>query len=78
MFENMGKFIILVGFVLVIVGLIFLFFERFQLPQNPLDFHIKGKNFEFYFPLGTSLLISLILTILLNLAIWIFLWLTRK
>ncbi len=78
MFESMGKFIILFGFVLIIVGLMLLFFERLQLPQNPLDFHIKGKNFEFYFPLGTSLLISVILTILLNLAVWIFLWLTRK
>jgi len=78
MFEGIGKFIILTGFILILVGVAFLLFEKFQLPQNPLDFHFKGKNFEFYFPLGTSLLLSIILTILLNLAIWIFLWLTRK
>ncbi|MFZ8834063.1 MAG: DUF2905 domain-containing protein [Candidatus Caldipriscus sp.] len=78
MFEGIGKFIILMGFILILVGVAFLLFEKFQLPQNPLDFHFKGKNFEFYFPLGTSLLLSIILTVLLNLAIWIFLWLTRK
>jgi ribose/xylose/arabinose/galactoside ABC-type transport system permease subunit len=78
MFEGIGKFIILMGFILILVGVAFLLFEKFQIPQNPLDFHFKGKNFEFYFPLGTSLLLSIILTVLLNLAIWIFLWLTRK
>jgi len=78
MFEGIGKFVILMGFILILVGVAFLLFEKFQLPQNPLDFHFKGKNFEFYFPLGTSLLLSIILTVLLNLAIWIFLWLTRK
>jgi hypothetical protein len=38
----------------------------------PFDIYIKKDNFQLFFPIGTSLLISLILTILLNILIIIF------
>jgi len=34
--------------------------------RNPLDFKIEKENFKFYFPLGTSIIVSIFLTIILN------------
>ncbi len=78
MFEEMGRFIVLMGVILVFIGLIFMAFEKFSIPQNPLDFHFKWKGIDVYFPLGTSILISIGLTLLLNLVIWLFIWLTKR
>lgn len=48
------------GVVLVIVGAIITF-----LPRLPGDFVFRGKNTTFYFPLGTSILVSVILSLIL-------------
>jgi len=61
-----GKILIEIGVVLVAVGVILTLFEKFNF-RLPGDIYIKKDNFEFYFPIVTSLLISLILTIILNL-----------
>jgi uncharacterized membrane protein len=64
--ESVGKLLIFLGFVLVLIGVFFLFFEK--LPLNigklPGDIYIKKDNFVFYFPLTTSILISLVLTLI--------------
>jgi len=73
---EVGKFLVLVGLLLVLVGLLLTFFEKLPLGLGrlPGDIVIKRDNFVFYFPLATSILLSLVLTLLLNL---LFL-LTRK
>ena len=38
----------------------------FRLGRLPLDFHIQRDNFSFYFPLGTSIVISIVLTIVVR------------
>ena len=78
MFESMGKFIILVGLVLVVVGFLVMAIGKLNLPHNPLDFHIRWKGVDIYFPLGSSILISLALTVLLNLILWVFVWLMKR
>jgi len=64
--ESIGKTLIFLGFILVLIGALFLFFEK--LPLNigklPGDIYIKRDNFVFYFPLTTSILISIILTLI--------------
>jgi len=40
---------------------------RGLIPRLPGDITIERKNFRFYFPLGTSILVSVVLTVLLNL-----------
>lgn len=66
-------FIILGVIFLVIGGLIYLSFSlHLPLGHLPGDIQIKGKNGDFYFPLVTCILISVILTILVNLAIKFF------
>ena len=63
--EQLGKMLVLVGGVLALIGVFFMFGSRLPLRfgRLPLDFHYQRDNFHFYFPLGTSILISVILTI---------------
>jgi hypothetical protein len=67
--EQLGKLLIIAGIVLALVGVFFMFGPRLPLRigRLPLDFHYQRDNFSFYFPLGTSILISVILTIVLAL-----------
>lgn len=60
-----GKTLIAVGLLLVLVGLILTFSGKFLwLGRLPGDIRIERDNFSIYFPLGTSLLLSLILSVL--------------
>ena len=62
---NLGKILIIFGVVLVVVGGILLLAGR-QFPflgKLPGDIHVKGERFEFYFPLATCLVVSLLLTL---------------
>lgn len=62
---EIGKIIVLLGAILVIVGLLLVALGRFNVPVGhlPGDISYRGKNFAFYFPLGTSILISIILSL---------------
>lgn len=64
--EQLGRSLLIVGGVLVLVGLFLAFGPKlpFRLGRLPLDIHIQRDNFSFYFPLGTCLLVSVVLTLL--------------
>ncbi|MBN1381281.1 MAG: DUF2905 domain-containing protein [Deltaproteobacteria bacterium] len=63
-FSGMGKTLMIVGLIVAGIGLLLLMSTKFSwIGHLPGDFHVKGKNFSFYFPLATSLLFSVILTI---------------
>ncbi|MCX7625942.1 MAG: DUF2905 domain-containing protein [Candidatus Sumerlaeaceae bacterium] len=65
---SVGKVLILMGTLLIIAGLLFVGLEKVPwLGRLPGDIHIERRNFSFHFPIVTSLLLSVILTILLNL-----------
>jgi hypothetical protein len=65
MIEFFGKILIFFGFFLILIGLIFSFVEKIPyLGKLPGDIYIKRENFTFYFPLGTSILISVVLSII--------------
>jgi Protein of unknown function (DUF2905) len=57
-----GKALIAIGAFCIAAGLIWLAGGRLGLGHLPGDITIERGNFSFYFPLGTSILISLILT----------------
>ena len=66
--NDIARTLILIGVVLVVVGIFFAFIGKLPgLGKLPGDILIKKENFTFYFPLATGLLISLLLTLLLNL-----------
>ena len=59
----MGKFLIIAGIVLIVMGLLSYVLPLFRLPG---DIRFEGQNFKFYFPIVTCIIISILLTILLN------------
>lgn len=64
-----GKLLILLGAILVVLGLLLTLGGKLNLPLGrlPGDFVWRGKNTVFYFPLVTSLLLSLVLSLALYL-----------
>ncbi|HEY3277095.1 MAG TPA: DUF2905 domain-containing protein [Syntrophorhabdaceae bacterium] len=65
--QGMGKMLVLAGIVLVVVGLAFMFGDKIPfLGKLPGDIYVKKERFSFYFPLTTSIIISIILTILFS------------
>jgi len=62
---NFGKVLIILGLVIAFVGLVFIIGAKVPwLGRLPGDITWKGKNFTFYFPLATSILISVVLTLI--------------
>jgi hypothetical protein len=67
-FGALGKLLILLGVFVILIGLLLLFGEKIPwIGRLPGDILIRKKNFTFYFPLTTSILISIILTLLFTL-----------
>ncbi|MDA8169737.1 MAG: DUF2905 domain-containing protein [Nitrospiraceae bacterium] len=65
-FHDIGKFLIYAGILIAAIGALFMLAGKIPfIGRLPGDILIKKKNFTFYFPLATSLLISIILTLLL-------------
>ena len=65
--SGVGKLLLILGAVLTVFGLVFFLVGRGVLPRMPGDFSLGGRNWRVYLPLGTSILISIVLTVLLNL-----------
>jgi hypothetical protein len=62
---GIGRMLVIVGVLLVIVGLGFMFADKIPyVGRLPGDIFIKREKFSFYFPLTTSIIISIILTVL--------------
>ena len=63
----LGKLLIVLGGVLVVIGVLLTLLGRTNLPigRLPGDILYRGKNTTFYFPLATSILLSVILTLIL-------------
>ena len=64
----MGKLLILLGVFIILIGLLLLMGEKIPwVGKLPGDIIVKKGRFTFYFPLATSILISIILTVLFRL-----------
>ena len=64
--EQFGRLLVVMGIVIVLVGFLMMLGPKlpFRIGRLPLDFHYQRGNFNFYFPLGTSILISLLMTLI--------------
>jgi hypothetical protein len=64
---GIGKMFIILGIILIVVGIAFLFGDKIPyIGKLPGDIYIKKERFSFYFPITTSIIISIILTILFS------------
>ena len=66
--SGLGRFLVVAGLVLVVVGALLTFAPRLPwLGRLPGDFSWGGRNWRVYVPLGTSILLSLVLSLILAL-----------
>lgn len=64
----MSQILITLGGALIVVGLLWPWLQKAGLGRLPGDIVVEKENFRFYFPLATSIVVSLILTVLF----WLF------
>lgn len=67
---NIPKLLITLGLLLIVIGLLWPWLQRLGIGRLPGDIVVEREGFRFYFPVITSIIISLLLTLLF--------WLLRK
>ncbi len=67
--SDLGKLLVLVGAIAILAGGVLMLAGRANIPLGrlPGDIVYRGKNSTFYFPLATSLLVSVVLSLVLYL-----------
>lgn len=67
--QETGKYILLVGLGVVLIGaLIYFFHDKFHwIGRLPGDIRVEKENFRFYFPITTMIILSILLTIIIRL-----------
>jgi len=67
--QEFGKILVLFGIIFITIGALLILLPKLNLPLGnlPGDIKVEREHFKFYFPLGTSIVLSLILTLILNL-----------
>lgn len=66
----MGRTLIVIGLVFLVVGLLWPWLSKLGLGSLPGDIHIKREGWNFYFPITTSIVVSLVLSLIV--------WFLRK
>jgi len=64
---EMQKILLVLGVIIILMGLFWPYVSRLPIGKLPLDITLKLGNTQIYLPIGSSILVSLILTILLRL-----------
>ena len=64
-----GKYIIIIGAIIIVIGIIIYFFhdKLTWIGKLPGDIRVEKENFKFYFPVTTMILLSLAITLIINL-----------
>jgi hypothetical protein len=65
MFGHMARFLVILGIVIVLIGLAWPFLSKLGLGRLPGDIVIERGNFRFYFPIATSVILSVVLSLIL-------------
>jgi len=64
----MQRALIVIGLVLLVAGIAWPWLSRLPFGRLPGDFSVERENFSFFFPLGTSIVVSIVISVL----IWLF------
>ncbi len=66
--EAIARYIIYAGVALIVIGALVYGLSKLNIPLGrlPGDIHVEGRNGSFYFPLATCILLSVILSVLVN------------
>ena len=64
--SELGRVLVVLGLIVVALGAVLLLVDRVPwIGRLPGDVHLQRGNWTFYFPLGTSILLSVVLTLVL-------------
>ncbi|RPJ19900.1 MAG: DUF2905 domain-containing protein [Planctomycetaceae bacterium] len=72
--QQFGKWLVVIGAAIVVVGVLVILLGKIGLFRLPGDFTFGGRNWRIYFPLASSIVISLLLTLIL----WLIHYFTRR
>ena len=68
----MAKIFLSLGILFILLGAFMLLFDKFELFKLPGDIYIQKENFSFYFPITSSIIISVVATIVFNIIFKLF------
>ena len=63
--QQFGKWLVAAGALIIVIGVLVILLGRVGLFRLPGDFSFGGRNWRVYFPLASSVLLSLLLTLIL-------------
>jgi len=63
--QDLGRILVFAGLALLLAGGLIFLFSRLGVSRLPGDFMFRRGNFTFFFPLATSIIVSIVLTLLL-------------
>ena len=63
---DMGRFLIIAGTVIVIIGLVFMISDKLPIGRLPGDIQLGNGKFRIYIPIATSVLLSIVITVIVN------------
>jgi len=63
--QQFGKWLVAIGAMLVVIGVLVILLGRVGLFRLPGDFSFGGRNWRIYFPIASSILLSILLTLIL-------------
>lgn len=72
--QQFGKWLMAIGAAIIVIGLLVMLLGKIGLFRLPGDFSFGGRNWRIYFPLATSILLSVLLTLIL----WLIHYFTRR
>jgi Protein of unknown function (DUF2905) len=67
----MARWLIILGVLLILVGVLWPWLTRLGLGRLPGDIVIERDNFRVYIPIATSIVVSVVLSLLLSLVLWL-------
>lgn len=72
--QQFGKWLMAIGAAIIVIGLLVMLLGKIGLFRLPGDFSFGGRNWRVYFPLASSILLSILLTLIL----WLIHYFTRR
>lgn len=68
--QPLARLLIITGFILILAGLTLILFNRLGIFRLPGDILIQRRNLTVYIPVASAVILSLLLTLILNLIFW--------
>ena len=63
---DVGRFLVIAGTVIIVVGVLFLIADKFPIGRLPGDFHFGAGKVRIYIPVATCILLSIVITLIVN------------